>query len=312
MMEPLTFRVSHRFAGHRLDKYLSERFPFRSRTWWQRAVARGAVRLSCRPAKPSSGLHGGEVCLVDPSLFEAHRRILAATDLEILHRDEAIVVVNKPPGLLVHPLGTLTRGALTCLLRARLQTEIHLVHRLDRLTSGVMVAALSRADSVPLDEQFREGVPRKTYLALAEGAPPWDARSLDVPRGPAVGSPIRIKMAVTERGKPSRTAFRVVERFDGYVLVECRLETGRTHQIRVHLAHLGHPIHRDKLYGSAPDHEYFETGVGNLTPFFDDWQGLHAWRLSFLHPRTGERMQFEAPLRGPMAFMVDELRRGSA
>ena len=309
-MERLTFKVSKKYADCRLDKYLSSRFPFRSRSWWGKAIGDGKIELIERPTKAATMLKGGEICAIDPSIFAAHRHVYPADDLKFLYRDSALVVLVKPAGLLVHRLNTLTSGALTCLLRERIQQEIHLVHRLDRLTSGLMVVALTKEASQILDTQFRNGQVRKTYLALVEGNVPWDERDLEVEMGKEEGSQIKIKMVVNpkESGKHSHTHFTVHERFKGNTIVEARLHTGRTHQIRLHLSHLGFPIVRDKLYGSSPDYEYYEKGIANLTPFFPDWQGLHAWQLSFRHPFTGEQLAYEVTPSGPMGDFIDGLR----
>ncbi len=312
-MEALTFKVSEKYAGCRFDKYLSSRFPFRSRSWWCKAIATGKVQIVGRPTKASVGLKGGEICAIEPSIFAGHRRVYAARDLNLFYRDENIVVLHKPAGLIVHPLNTLTRGALTCLLRARLQEEIHLVHRLDRLTSGLMVVALNRDASIVLDSQFREGLVHKTYLALVEGDVPWEEEEVILPMGKDKNAKIKIKMTVnpSENGKHSHTHFRVHERFGAYTLVEATLHTGRTHQIRLHLSHLGFPIVRDKLYGSSPDYDYYEKGVANLTPFFPDWHGLHAWHLSFRHPMTGKMHTYEAPTVDSMGDFLSSLHRRS-
>lgn len=309
-MERLTFAVSSRYAGCRLDKYLSERFPFRSRTWWRQAVRDGAVGLHERACRPAATVREGDVCLVDPRLFEGHRQLLTPKDVPLLYEDEDVVVVDKPAGLVVHPLNTLTHGALTCLLRERLGGEIHLVHRLDRLTSGLMVVARSREASVPLDLQFRQAGVHKTYQALVDGCVAWDETSLDVDMGPEEGSHVRLRMGVVARGRGRRsvTSFRVLERWPTATLVEARPATGRTHQIRVHLAHLGHPVANDKLYGPVVDLDYFDRGLANLSPFYPDWHGLHAAALTVLHPRTGKPLTARAEPSGAMGAMIERLR----
>ena len=310
-MEALTFKVSEKYSQCRLDKYLSSRFPFRSRSWWGKAISDGKIDLIDRPTKAATILKGGEICAIDPSIFSAHRHLFDGKKLNFVFHDEALVVLDKPAGLIVHRLNTLTSGALTCLLRERIHQDIHLVHRIDRLTSGLMVVALSKEASQNLDDQFRQGLVHKTYLALVEGTVPWDKEELNVLMGKEKGSHIRIKMVINpkEAGKHSHTEFKVHERLGDYTVVEAKLHTGRTHQIRLHLSHLGFPIVRDKLYGSKPELEYYEKGLANLTPFFPDWQGLHAWQLAFRHPITGKKMAFEAAPSGPMGDFIDRLHR---
>ena len=248
--------------------------------------------------------------VIDPRLFSGNRWLYNHKDLQFIHVDDALAVVEKPAGLLVHPLNALTKSSLSHLLGLSLGASVHLVHRLDRLTSGTIVVARSKSASIALDEQFRLGRVKKSYLALVEGVIPWDRREVKLDMGPDEASSIRIKMAVVDegRGKCSHSQFTVRERFKEHTLVEARLFTGRTHQIRLHLSHLGFPILRDKLYGSKPELDYYEKGIANLTPYYPDWHALHAWRISFRHPGDGSLLSCESPPRSHFAELLKELR----
>ena len=308
LMDEFGFVISALHAGQRLDRYLAVRFPFRSRTWWRRAIDDGLVRLSGRRSRPAVIVQAGGVCHVSSLVFQGVRRTLACHELSILYQDDDIIVVNKPAGLIVHPRGTLTRGSLNCLLKERFGGEIHLVHRLDRFTSGVMIIARSRTASVSLDEQFRAGRVKKTYLALVEGVTRWETTNLEVHIGPLRASVVRLQMGIVSppAGKPSTTLFRVLGRGEEHTVLQAVPLTGRTHQIRVHAAHLGHPVVRDKLYGPAIDTDYFEQGVGNLTPWYPDWHGLHASQLTICHPCHRLDMTFHCPPDGPLADYMEE------
>lgn len=312
MDEQLTFRIAPHRAGARFDKYLSERFPFRSRTFWARSVDRGSARLAGRPVKGSTEVRGGDVVVLEPTLFTGLRQTLRLDQIPILWRDDAVLVVDKPAGLLVHPLNSLTHGALTDLLSRLMGRAAHVQHRLDRLTSGAMVAAFDPAAAANLEAQFRGGDVQKLYLALVDGVVAWDRREVDVEMGSDLESSIRLKMAVGGADpRPSRTRFTVKERFAAHSLVEAEPLTGRQHQIRVHLSFLGHPIVGDRLYGRVIDVDYFETGIANLSPFYPSWQGLHAARLEFVHPVTGAPVVAGSAPSGPMGECLERLRAGA-
>jgi 23S rRNA pseudouridine1911/1915/1917 synthase len=218
--------------------------------------------------------------------------------LDVVYEDAALVVVNKPAGLSVHPGpghpdGTLVNGLLAHIpdlggIGGELRPGI--VHRLDKDTSGLLVVAKTAQAHATLVEAFAEREVAKTYLAIVRGRPELGEGMIDAP---LARDPVhRQRMAIVEGGRPARTAFRVVAEGGGWSLVEARPETGRTHQIRVHMASIGHPIVGDALYGRR------EEGVAR--------QMLHAWRLSFRHPTSGEEMRLEAAL--PVDF-GEALRR---
>ena len=223
--------------------------------------------------------------------------------LDILYEDEDVIVVNKARGMVVHPAAGVSRGTLVNALLAHCKDlsgingalRPGIVHRLDKDTSGVMIAAKNDAAHRSLAEQIQEKTAKRVYWAILTGN---IAETEGVIHGAIGRNPKdRQKMAVVqENGKDATTNFRVLERFGAYTLAECRLLTGRTHQIRVHMAYIGHPVVGDPKYGSKK------------CPFSIEGQALHSRTLMFTHPRTGERMEFEAPLPEDMQMILDALR----
>jgi 23S rRNA pseudouridine1911/1915/1917 synthase len=220
--------------------------------------------------------------------------------LRIVHEDAALIVVDKPAGLVVHPgAGQPDRTLMNALLAHSPQLaavpRAGIVHRLDKDTSGLLVVAKTVEAQAHLAEQLASRSVRRVYLALVQGDPPASGR-IDAPVGRDARA--RTRMAVTHRGKPARTAYRVLERFGRAALVECRLETGRTHQIRVHFQHIRHPLVGDAVYRRGTRH-------GIAFPR----QALHASELSLKHPKTGEILSWKAPLPRDMKKLLEELRR---
>ncbi len=231
------------------------------------------------------------------------------TDFGVVHEDEALLVVDKPPGLPVHPSASYHRHTLTFLLRARYpDAPPHLAHRLDRETSGVLVCAKTLDDERALKAQFERRETHKTYLAIVHGAVAAAEGTIDQPMArPDVG--LHLLMEVRPDGAPARTRFRVIARAPAHTLLALEPETGRQHQLRVHLAWLGHPIVGDKLYGlegPAPFLEYVEAGgltVELAARLGHVRHALHAHRLALRHPRLGTELVVEAPLAPDLAAL---------
>ena len=275
----------------RLDRFLTRMEPALSRAHVQKVIAEGQALVGGRVRKSNYKLQAGEEVIFH--LPEAKPVEILPEDipLAILYEDSDIIVVNKARGMVVHPAtgiytGTLVNALLYhCKDLSGINGEIRpgIVHRLDKDTSGVMVAAKNDAAHLDLAEQIRTKAAHRIYWAIVCGNIREEAGVIkgDIGRHPTD----RKKMAIVhEHGKPAVTHFRVLERFGDYTLVECRLETGRTHQIRVHMAHIGHPLLGDLVYG----HKRPEKGLSG--------QCLHARALRFLHPRTGELVTFTCPL----------------
>ena len=290
--------------GERLDVFLTRMEPELSRAHIQKLVAAGKAEVSGRARKSNYKLQAGEMVLL--TIPEAQPVAILPEDipLDVLYEDADIIVVNKPRGMVVHPAtgvysGTLVNALLFhCHDLSGINGEIRpgIVHRLDKDTSGVMVAAKNDAAHIDLAEQIRTKTAHRIYNAIVCGNIREEAGIIkgDIGRHPTD----RKKMAIVhEHGKPAVTHFRVLERFGDYTLVECRLETGRTHQIRVHMASIGHPVLGDPKYGPR-----------KACPFAIEGQALHSLSLSLTHPVTRERMTVPAPLPEDMANILKALR----
>jgi len=286
--------------NQRLDRFLSEALPDVSRGEVQRWIADGRVHTPGLKMKPSARLpFGAEVTVTLPEA-KAAPPAAQAIPLDILFEDEAILVLNKPAGLVVHPAAGHAQGTLVnallhhCPSLAALHSERPgIVHRLDRDTSGVMVVAKTQTALQVLQGQFQARRVEKVYRALVYGVPTAPQGIIDVPLGRDPRH--RQRFAPLPDGKPARTRYAVVQTFAGYGLLDVRPETGRTHQIRVHLAWLGHPVVGDALYGRR------RTSLPLRRQF------LHAARLRFDHPLTGRRLTFSAPLPPDLQTALDAL-----
>ncbi len=292
-------------AGQRLDKLLVEKLPELSRAQIQQYVKVGYITVNGQPVKSGVKLRGGEIVRVE--IPEPEMTEMAAEDipLTVLYEDDDIAVIDKPAGMVVHPGSGVTGGTLVNALLARYpeigtmygsERRQGIVHRLDKDTSGLMVIARTKAALNKLMAQFQERTVEKSYLALVERVPKTMTGRVDAPIGRDPQQ--RKRMAVVSHGKPAITEFRVLEMEfrDGQALLEAQILTGRTHQIRVHLAFVGSPIVGDRVYG------FRKQRVGLKRHF------LHAAKLSFNHPRTGERMSFESPLPVALQNTMDKLR----
>jgi 23S rRNA pseudouridine1911/1915/1917 synthase len=294
----LAFAVEPGLAGLRLDQALARLLPRESRSRLARLVEEGAVLVDGERARPRDRLRGGErleVTLAPRPEEEAFRP--EAIELDVVHEDEDVLVVAKPAGLVVHPGSGNWAGTMLNALLHRVPALKHLpragiVHRLDKETSGLLVVAKNEAAMQDLVRQLQARTVKRTYLAIARGAVP-DEGTVDAPIGRHPAQ--RTRMAVVRGGKPALTHYRVRERFPAHALLECDLETGRTHQIRVHLASIGHPLEGDPVYGGR--------GARRLPR-----QALHAWKLAFVHPRTGKLLRFTAPPPADFEALADELR----
>jgi len=289
--------------GERLDVFLARMDGTLSRSRIQKLIMDGNVTVDGKKAKASLRLSADVTVAVELPEPEATDIAPEKIPLDILYEDEDVIVVNKARGMVVHPAAGVSRGTLVNALLAHCKDlsgingalRPGIVHRLDKDTSGVMIAAKNDAAHRSLAEQIQEKTAKRVYWAILTGN---IAEAEGVIHGAIGRNPKdRQKMAVVrENGKDATTKFRVLERFGAYTLVECRLMTGRTHQIRVHMAYIGHPVLGDPKYGAKK------------CPFSIEGQALHSKTLMFTHPRTGERMEFEAPLPEDMQMILDELR----
>ena len=299
----MTATVPVALGGLRFDQALARVFPQYSRNRLQAWLKSGHITLEGRSAEARQAVTGGErIVLEPPAVSGAAAPRAQRMPLKIVHEDSDILVIDKPAGLVVHPGagqpdGTLLNGLLAHAPRQAGVPRAGIVHRLDKDTSGLLVVAKTVEAQADLVKQLAERSMRRIYLAVVQGDPPASG-VIDAPMGRDPRS--RVRMAVTHRGKPARTAFRVVERFGHAALVECRLETGRTHQIRVHLQHIRHPLVGDAVY---------RRGTRHGLPF--PRQALHAAELTLTHPRSREVMTWRAPLPRDLKRLLQDLRESS-
>jgi 23S rRNA pseudouridine1911/1915/1917 synthase len=300
---PMSAVVPAELGGLRLDQALARLFPQYSRNRLQAWLEEGHIRLagSAAALKRNQAVTGGEeIVLAPPAVPVAGSPRAQRMALKIVHEDEDLIVIDKPAGLVVHPgAGQPDRTLLNALLAHAPALagvpRAGIVHRLDKDTTGLLVVAKNVVAQASLVKQLADRSMRRVYVAVVQGDPPASG-VIDAPVGRDVR--LRTRMAVHSRGKPARTAYTVLERFGQAALVECRLETGRTHQIRVHSQHIRHPLVGDTVYRRGTRH-------GIAFPR----QALHAAELSLVHPRSGESVTWKAAPPRDFKQLLDTLRK---
>ena len=302
---PLTrvFHVSEKEAYKRIDQYLANHLPL-SRTSIQRLIKEKFVRVNKKEIKANYKLHPEdevEVCIPGPSPVPLMPEPIP---LDILYEDEHLLLVNKPYGLVVHPAPGHDRGTLVNALLYHCKDlkgiggreRPGLVHRLDKDTSGVLVVAKSDPVHRHLSKQFKLHTVHRVYMALIQGVMKKGSGIIDLPIGRDTKDRKKISSR-TSKPKHAITHFKVLKRYNDATLIELRPQTGRTHQLRVHLSHLHHPVAGDKTYGGRGYGKLGNVKIGRLM--------LHAMKLGFTHPQTEEYMEFEAPLPEDMKEVID-------
>ena len=307
----LVFDVSEEDAGARLDAFLAARVEGVSRTSLKRAIEDGDALVDGRASKPSYKLRAGErveVELPEPPAAEVEPEHIP---LDIVYEDEEVVVVNKPAGMVVHPAAGVRSGTLANALAFRFQNSEFgassrpgIVHRLDRDTSGLIVVAKTSRAHESLSEQFRARTVFKSYAALVHGATKEEKGRVEQPVGRDTRN--RTRMGVVRGGRAALTLWRVRRRFERFTLLDVEIKTGRTHQIRVHLAWIKHPVVGDETYGMGRDKTIADPRLRSAIASMGR-QFLHAARLGFHHPRTGEWVSFDAPPPAELARLLEEL-----
>ncbi|MEA2087537.1 MAG: RluA family pseudouridine synthase [Candidatus Caldatribacteriota bacterium] len=286
----------------RIDLYLTQKEIYPSRSQIRNLIAQGKIKVNGNSVKPSYILKNGDaIDLAIPENKELEIKA-EAIPLDIIYEDEYLVVVNKPADMIVHPAGKIRSGTLVNALLFHCRDSLSgiggvirpgIVHRLDKNTSGLMMVAKNDFAHLDLSKQIKEHQITKKYLTLVHGSLKDDSGIINAPIGRSLKN--RKKMAVTVEGKSREaiTHFKVLKRFPNYTLVEATLRTGRTHQIRVHLAFIGHPIVGDQLYGRK------RRGLSI------NRQALHSYVLGFVHPLSKKYMEFSAPLPRDMQKLID-------
>lgn len=299
--------IPYAYAGLRFDQALQKMLPDYSRSRLQHWLKEGFILLDGKQLEPKSKVWGGEFVVVTP---QEDQQVLSFVPeniaLDIVYEDDALLVINKPAGLVVHPgngnwSGTLLNGLLHHLPDAKNLARAGIVHRLDKDTSGLMVVAKTTIAQTALVRQLQDKTVHREYRTLVEGIVGEDG---------TVSAPIarhsseRTKMAVNMFGKPAVTHYEVQGWFRGHTLLHCRLETGRTHQIRVHMQSIGHPLMADPVYGGRPK---ISSPILSLAIRDFARQALHATKLGLVHPFTGENMEWEVPDPEDFQLLIDAL-----
>ncbi len=306
-----SFQIEQSLSGNRLDHALHLLLPDYSRSRIQQWIQQGFVSLNDGHCKPRQKVYDGDRVALDVPEQVRLSDSPQPIKFEILHRDEDIFVIDKPAGLVVHPAaghadGTLVNGLLALDPGLAQLPRAGIVHRLDKDTSGIMVVARNLSSHNRLVEALQKREVKREYVALARGVITAGRRiETGIGRHPRN----RKKMAVLERGKPAITHFQVARKFGHYSLIRVQLETGRTHQIRVHLAHISHPLLGDPVYaGRVQLPAGIDPALETVIREFKR-QALHAERLVFAHPRSQETVEFEAPWPQDFAGLIESLEQ---
>ncbi len=323
---PLEFEVKSRIEGKRVDAYLASRFTDYSRQVLQKVIDADGVRVNGRTVKASYRVRPGDLISIHlPELPETNPKP-EDLPIEIVYEDEHLAVVNKPAGMVTHPARGNWRGTLVNALQFHFdrlsvlagENRPGIIHRLDRDTTGLLVVAKDERIHHKLAFQFERRTVQKEYLALVYGVPQRDSDYVEQPIGFHPVS--REKMAIRsaqDGGKSAVTFYEVEERFRGYALVRCHPRTGRTHQIRIHLTHIGHPIVADKLYSGRDKLTLEGLLIAEKPPIrlaeasetvLIDRQALHAQMLTFVHPATGQELRLSGALPEDFSRTLEALR----
>ena len=302
---PDVFVVSEEYDGERLDKYLSLVNETLSRSFLQKLIKDGEVLVNGRVPKASLKLSENDsICLNVPQTIVPDI-LPEPIDIDIIYEDDDVILVKKPKGMVVHPGAGHFSGTLVNALMYHCGSSLSgingiarpgIVHRTDKDTTGIIIACKNDRSHRLIAQQLKDHTVTRRYYAICHGNIKEDELTIDAPLG---RHPVdRKKVAIVRDGRNAVTHVKVLERYGSYTFIECRLETGRMHQIRVHLASKGHPLLGDEVYGPA-DNRYRITG-----------QTLHAYVLGFIHPTTGEYMEFQAELPGYFRALLERFRQG--
>ena len=301
-MEKKTYIIKQDIEGVRLDKAISENDSKLSRSMVQKMLENGNILVNGKPAKASYKVAVGDK--IEVTYDEPKEVDLKPEDipLDVVYEDSDILIVNKQKGIVVHPGNGNPDGTLVNAIMAKCKDSLSgiggeirpgIVHRIDKDTSGLLIVAKNDFAHLGVSEQIKNHEVKKTYIALVIGVIKENNGTIDMPIARSKND--RVKMAVDKNGKNAVTHFKVLQRYKGYTLLEVNIETGRTHQIRVHMSQIGYPLVGDSVYSNGKN------------PFGVEGQMLHSSKLEFVHPRTGEKMQVEAELPEYFQLVLKEL-----
>ena len=304
-------KLSSFHAGSRLDIVIAKEYPEYSRTHIKRWIEKGFLTLNGKQVKPRTKIMGNEIVEIRAEEEELIKDLPENMDIDIIFEDEDLIVVNKASNLVVHPgagnkKGTLVNGLLAYNKNLSFLPRAGIVHRLDKNTSGLLISAKNESTYINLVRQLKERLISRKYLALVVGEP-ISGGKIDEPLGRHPR--FRTKQAVVKKGKNALTFYKIVEKYRGYSLLEASLSTGRTHQIRVHFSYVGYPVVGDNTYGGK---RKFTAGISEMTREKISQfprQALHASKLQFRHPQTGNKVSLHAPLPRDMSDLISFLKR---
>ncbi len=314
----VTFDIKKAFDDKRIDRYLASRLPDYSRTFIQKIIKEGAVLVNGRTVKSSYDIQKGDFISVQVPVLEESRIVPEDIPLNIVYEDNYLMLINKPYDMVVHPAGGHPSGTLVNALAFHCQNlsqvngplKAGIVHRLDRDTSGIMLVIKSDAVHAHIAMQFEKRYVKKEYIAVVEGEVRFDSDEIHLPIGRHKSD--RQKMAVRrDNGKDATSVYEVLERFRGYTLVKVMPKTGRTHQIRVHMRSIGHPVVADFMY-SNQESCYLSDLLQKERELEEvpiiERQALHAHRIEFFHPIQNKKMEFQVDIPEDIALLVKTLR----
>ncbi|KKL96420.1 hypothetical protein LCGC14_1844680 [marine sediment metagenome] len=304
--------IPDELAGMRVDQALAKMFPDYSRGQLTKWIKAGDVLVDGRVLKPKESIQGGETVVINTELqIQDESWTAEIIDLDIIHEDEDVIIINKPAGMVVHPGAGNNQGTLVNALLAHSPQLANIpragiVHRIDKSTTGLLMIAKTLQAHNSLVSQLQARTVKREYLAVASGV---------FTAGGTVDEAIgrhhidRKRMAVSSTGKPSVTHYRVEQRYRAHTLIKCKLETGRTHQIRVHMAHIRHPLLGDPVYGGRLKQAKGMTEACREAIQGFRRQALHAGLLGFVHPKTGEDVSWQIDLPDDMQNLIDALAK---
>ena len=297
--------VTKEEEGIRIDKYISLKLENISRVAIQRMIENGNILVNENRVKVSYKIiQNDNIKITEEEKKESYLKP-ENIPLDIIYEDNDIIVVNKQKGLVVHPGNGNPNGTLVNAIMAHCKDSLSgiggeirpgIVHRLDKDTSGLLIIAKNDESHINLSNQIKEHKVKKTYLALVRGRIKEKEATIDMPISRNAND--RVKMAVSRDGKEAITHFKVIKKYEKYTYIEVNIETGRTHQIRVHMSHIGYPLVGDNVYSNGKN------------PFGIEGQMLHSYKLEFIHPKTGKKMELTAPLPEYFEKVINELDRG--